>query len=218
MKVCTDACILGAWFAPKLPDVATVLDIGTGTGLLLLMLAQKCQAEMHGVEIDAAAFDQAKENIERSKWRKRISLLKGDVRTYPFPCKYDFIVANPPFYEHDLKSPIAERNTAMHGSELTFPELLDVIDKNLFSHGGFGVLLPYARSEFFIAMAAEKNFSPVEKLLVKQSPAHTHFRTVIHFRRHQEKFAPEFELTIQRENGLYTREFTELMRDYYLYI
>src|SRR5688500_12873682 len=78
MKVCTDACILGAWFSAKIPNYSTVLDIGSGTGLLMMMLAQRSQAEIHGIEIDPAAYEQLKENTHQNDWSKRMKVFHGD--------------------------------------------------------------------------------------------------------------------------------------------
>jgi tRNA1Val (adenine37-N6)-methyltransferase len=104
MKVCTDACILGAWFAAKIPEYCTVLDIGSGTGLLMMMLAQRTRSEIYGIEIDLSSYKQLKENISQNKWKERLKVFPGDARTYSFASKYDFIIVNPPFFENDLES------------------------------------------------------------------------------------------------------------------
>src|ERR1700722_2146648 len=93
MKVCTDACILGAWFADKAPSYARVLDIGSGTGLLMLMLAQKHKGEIRGIEIDGDAFHQLRENIDNSPWRQQLKVYPGDARTFSFPEKFDFVIS-----------------------------------------------------------------------------------------------------------------------------
>jgi tRNA1Val (adenine37-N6)-methyltransferase len=218
MKVCTDSCILGAWFAAKIPSYSFVLDIGSGTGLLMLMLAQKNKAEINGIEIDLAAVKQLRQNISASKWKDRLKIFPGDVRSWSFADKYDFIICNPPFYEGDLPSEHAQKNIAKHSSVLTFEELLFSIDKNLKASGSFGVLLPYHRAEEFERLALQNNFFLMEKLLIKQTPAHDYFRAVLHFSRSNENILSSFELTIQNEKGNYTEEFVELMKDYYLYL
>src|SRR6201996_3834206 len=91
MKVCTDACILGAWFAQKAPAYSQVLDIGSGTGLLMLMLAQKHKGEIRGIEIDLDAFRQLQQNIGQSPWPQMLRVFPGDARTFSFPEKFDFI-------------------------------------------------------------------------------------------------------------------------------
>ncbi|HTI11833.1 MAG TPA: methyltransferase [Puia sp.] len=218
MKVCTDACILGAWFAEKTPSYSLVLDIGSGTGLLMLMLAQKHKGEIQGIELDLAAFRQLKENITRSKWKDELRVFPGDVRSYVFPHKFDFIIANPPFFEGDLPATSDAANLAKHSSELTLAELLEVIDVNLESAGSFGILLPYHRVDYFIGLAAGRGFFLREKLLVRQTPKHDFFRGVLHFARRQDTYVPTTELCIKNEGGVDTEEFVELMKDYYLYL
>ncbi|HET6254701.1 MAG TPA: methyltransferase [Puia sp.] len=217
MKVCTDACILGAWFADKTPAYARVLDIGSGTGLLMLMLAQKHKGTVHGIEIDLDAFHQLKENIGGSPWRQSLKVYPGDVRSFTFPDKFDFIISNPPFFENDLPASSAAANLARHSKELTLSELLEAIDANLSHKGSFGVLLPYHRTAWFEEQAATGHgFTLREKLLVRQTPRHDFFRSILYLSRHRDNFVPTTELTIQDETGAYTEDFIELMQDYYL--
>jgi len=216
MKVCTDACILGAWFSEKTPAYSSVLDIGSGTGLLMLMLAQKHKGEIQGIELDLSAFKQLKDNIGQSRWRGELKVFPGDVRQFNFPHKFDFIITNPPFYERDLETDSHARNLARHSKELTLAELLAAIDENLSAEGSFGILLPYHRVNYFEGLAASRHFHLRERLLVRQTPRHDLFRAVLHFSRNKENFIPETELSIQDERGQYTDEFVELMRDYYL--
>jgi tRNA1Val (adenine37-N6)-methyltransferase len=217
MKVCTDACILGAWFGDKTPSYARVLDIGSGTGLLMLMLAQKHKGEIKGIEIDLDAFHQLKDNIAKSPWRQLLKVYPGDIRTYSFPEKFDFIISNPPFYENDLPASSPTANLARHSKELTLSELLAAIDTNLSNKGSFGVLLPYHRTGWFEELAAARHgFALNEKLLVRQTPRHDFFRSILRFSRQKDNFIPTSELSIQDNAGAYTEDFTELMKDYYL--
>jgi len=218
LKVCTDACILGAWFAEKIPSYSLILDIGSGTGLLMLMLAQKTRAEIHGIEIELECFRQLKENISINEWKERMKVFPGDVRQHSFPEKYDFIIANPPFFENDLRSTNKNKNIAKHGDELSLEELIKAILSNLKPTGTFGVLLPFDRSPYFEQLALQNNFYLREKLLIKQTPDHDHFRAVLHFSRNNNEKAPLYELIIKNELGNYTEEFVELMKDYYLHL
>jgi tRNA1Val (adenine37-N6)-methyltransferase len=214
MKVCTDACILGAWFADKAPGYARVLDIGSGTGLLMLMLAQKHKGDIHGIEIDLDAFRQLKDNIGNSPWRQLLRVHPGDIRSFSFPEKFDFIISNPPFYENDLPAASPSANLARHSKELTLSELLDAIDANLSPHGSFGVLLPYHRSTWFEELASARyGFT-----LVRQTPRHEFFRSILYLSRRKDNFIPTTELSIQDIAGAYTEDFTELMKDYYLHL
>jgi tRNA1Val (adenine37-N6)-methyltransferase len=216
MKVCTDACVLGAWFAEKIPSSCSVLDIGSGTGLLMLMLAQKNQAAIDGIELDLSSFKQLRENISNSRWKDFLRVFPGDVRSFSFPCKYDFIISNPPFFEGDLLSPKEQKNLAKHAVSLNLEELLIAIDHNLDPSGSFGILLPYHRMAGFEAMATGRGFYLHEKLLLKQSSRHPHFRSILRFSRNKSTFSSSAELSIQHNGGAYTEEFVVLMRDYYL--
>jgi tRNA1Val (adenine37-N6)-methyltransferase len=216
MKVCTDACVFGAWFAAKIADYSMILDIGSGTGLLIMMLAQKSSSEIHGIEIDLSSFKQLKENISQNEWAPRLKVSPGDAKTFSFPGRYDFIITNPPFYEHDLAADSEQKNLAMHSRELKLEELVTIIHNNLAPHGSFGILLPYHRWEYFDRLAMGSGFFLTEKLFLKQSPLHSPFRAILHYSRHKENFIPEFELIIHDKERNYTVEFTELMKDYYL--
>jgi len=218
MKVCTDACILGAWFAEKIPSYSTVLDIGSGSGLLMLMLAQKSKAKIFGIEMDLPSCKQSKENITGSRWSDRLKVFPGDARTYSFTDKFDFIISNPPFFEGDLLSPVEERNIARHSTALTLEELVNIMDLNLDVAGSFGILLPFHRTSYFESLATKKNFFLKERLLVKQNKNHHFFRSILHFSRKEEINPGSFELIIHTETGHFSSEFIELMRDYYLYL
>lgn len=218
MKVCTDACILGAWFAEKISQESSVLDIGAGSGLLTLMLAQKVKAQFDAIEKDAQSFKQMTENIERSKWKDTINAYMGDAITYVFPQLYDFIICNPPFYENDLKSDDKKKNLAKHDTGLTLEALIQVIDQNLAANGSFGILLPFHRTVPFEQIALAKGFHLHEKLLVRQTPGHNFFRSILHFTRSNIHTEQTGELIIKQKDGNYSSAFTTLLKDYYLYL
>jgi tRNA1Val (adenine37-N6)-methyltransferase len=218
MKVCTDACILGAWFAEKIAANSMVLDIGSGSGLLMMMLAQKNNAEIHGIEIDPPSFKQLTENINDSKWKDKLKAFHGDARTFTFPNQYDFIITNPPFFENDLLANEDNLNVARHSKLLTLEELVKVIDLNLSKDGSFGILLPFHRLEYFAGLSNKHGFWLSEQLLVKQTPSHNYFRAILHFKRKADEFTARHELVIQDGKANYTPEFTGLLKDYYLYL
>ena len=218
MKVCTDSCILGAWFSEKIAPGAKVLDIGAGSGLLTLMLAQKAEAQFHAIEKDSHAFEQMKENVEQSKWKEKISMFIGDATTCTFPQAYDFIICNPTFYEHDLKSDNEKKNLARHATGLSLSDLTMVIDRNLSASGSFGILLPYQRSQQYEQLALSSGFHLYEKLLVRQTPRHDFFRSILHFTRYPVQQKQPEALIIKKEDGSYSDAFTDLLKAYYLYL
>ena len=217
MKVCTDACILGAWFSRRMAAGARVLDIGSGTGLLMLMLAQRHEGAIQGIELDADACGQLRENIAQSPWASRLKVFEGDVRNIVFPDKFDLIISNPPFFEDDLAAGSTAKNLARHSKALNLSELIDVLDANLARAGGFAVLLPARRTEYFETLAAGRGFHLATRLTISQRPGDEPFRMILQFSRKEEGPASSSGLVIRNDDGSYTMEFVNLMKDYYLY-
>ena len=220
MKVCTDACIFGAWVAEKIGNghlpVANVLDIGAGTGLLSLMLAQKDNnVIIDAAEVEADSYQQAKENFMNSKWNDRLNIFHTDVKNFDPGKKYDLIMSNPPFYENELLSKEKNNNLAKHHEGLTLKDLIEVIKIRLSPGGHFAVLLPNHRVKNFENMAEENGFFLKEKLLIKQTPSHNFFRGVLLFSNNKPDTITN-ELTIKNKEGNYTVEFKALLEDYYL--
>lgn len=222
MKVCTDACIQGAFAAERAGDFPKtglhILDIGTGTGLLTLMLAQKLPAaSFDTIEINDDAYLQSKKNFAVSPWPGRIRTFKGDIRRHSFTKKFDLIICNPPFYEKGLKSLSAFRNQAMHATHLNPDDLLQALENNLSEKGHACIMYPVAEAESFIKKAALFHFYPLEILKVKQSPKHDPFRSIICFRKKQQSILSE-ELCIRDDNGNYTPAFISLLKPFYLHL
>lgn len=218
MKVCTDACLFGGWVAQKVVSWqmtdSSILDIGSGTGLLSLMLAQQTVAQIDAIEMDEAAAEQAADNFEGSPWKERLQVIKGDAKLVHLGKKYALIISNPPFFENDLKSEDAKRNLALHSEELSLQELLSIIKSHLAVNGKFAVLLPYHRKDVFIQLAKNEGFFLEEVVSVKQTPKHTFFRVMLLFSAINESVI-EREIII-REGESYTNEFIDLLKDYYL--
>ena len=219
MKVCTDACLFGAWVAKKLAlreiIAENILDIGCGTGLLNLMLAQKSKAEIDAVEIDEDAFKQAKDNTNSSKWSEKINIHHASIKDFQSLKKYDLIICNPPFYENQLKSENSERNMAMHATTLSYSELVLQIKKHLAPNGITAVLLPYETVKNFEVMLLNQKLFITEKLNVAHSPSHPFFRSMLLI---SDKENEQFEhcFHIKNNDKEYSNEFKELLEDYYL--
>lgn len=225
MKVTTDACLFGAWIAEELEssteNYTSCVDIGAGTGLLSLMLAQKIPyCSIEAVEIDKEAAAQALDNIHSSPWKNQINLREADVREISLPNKVDLIISNPPFYEDDLRSPHANKNKAHHDDSLLLTEVLAFIKNNLQPHGHFFILLPFKRkAEVEKAFSLEKLYLEKE-LLVKPSPEKEYFRIMIKGTHKslstRNTISQTMEITDTKGN--YTPSFTTLLKDYYLYL
>jgi len=162
MKVGFDAVMLGAWAA--IPEkTANVLDIGTGSGVIALMLAQRTPetVNIYGIELDEEASGQAVENAAQSPWANRIKILQGDFNhfsaiknTYSLPLQFEVIVSNPPFYENHLLPPGEKRNLARHAGRLSYVQLLKGVSELLAPEGLFSVILPHQQAQSFRQSAA----------------------------------------------------------------
>ncbi len=225
MKVSTDACIFGAAISESFADsvlqdnstIKDYLDIGTGTGLLSLMLAQKTTAFIDAVEMEEAACKQASENFKASPFKERLSIYHADILNFKSGKKYNGIFSNPPFYEGDQQSPDKQINAAKHDTALTLQQLLIVVASLLKSDGVFAVLLPYHRVNECIEKAIGQGFYLQEKLLVRHSVKHPFFRGLLYFVK-QPVVTVTKELVIKNEEGFYTAGFTGLLKDYYLHL
>ncbi len=217
MKVTTEACILGAWFAGKGLIPSRILDIGSGTGLLMMMMAQRYDCPVDGIEIEPSSHAQSMINIALSPWEERLQVYNEDARTHSMLHSYDLIVTNPPFYEKSLLSVDKARNLAMHDSGLTLSILLDVILRHLSPDGSFGILLPTDRSIIFEEMAIKKGCVTIDRLMVKQSPAHGYFRTILHMQKGTDHIGGKvYEMAIRDSEGVYSEAFRSMMQPYYL--
>lgn len=227
MKVTTDSCLFGAWVAAEVrsqdaiaigSEAKGLLDIGAGTGLLSLLIAQQNNFAIDAIEIDKHAFLQASENIAASPWGERIKIFHTDIKDFNLPATYDIIVCNPPFYENEWQSGDLKRNIAHHSSELLLNDLLDIISASLQPGGKFYLLLPYKRHEEIMKLFDEKNIFLTRKILVRQSDDHAYFRFMIEggFERSADTITSD--LFIKNKNNEYTNEFTTLLKDYYLYM
>jgi len=225
MKVTTDACLFGAWVAQEVESeklkVESAIDIGTGTGLLALMLAQKNpEMEIDAIEIDKDAAEQANINVGSSPWKEQINILQGDVKAFSFEKEFDLIISNPPFYENEIRSATDSKNVAHHSENLTLKELLEIIKNNLSKTGSFFLLFPYKRNEEIKKLLKDHELSISKILFVRQSVKHDYFRIMLKGKlSDQENMETEFnEMSIWDDSQQYTDEFKQLLKDYYLHL
>ena len=219
MKVCTDACLFGAFAANRSPlTVHHILDIGAGTGLLSLMLKQKnLHAIIDAVEIDEASAKQAKKNFDNSLWKERLNVYNESIQQFAKSIhkKYDVIICNPPFFENDLKSESKKRNLALHSIALSLEELIFIVDLLLAADGRFFVLVPFHRTKYFEELLLKNKLCMKEKVLIKQTTKHNYFRTMFWIDRNANAIN-QSEIIIMNEENEYSIRFKELLKDYYL--
>ncbi|OON70154.1 tRNA1(Val) (adenine(37)-N6)-methyltransferase [Hymenobacter sp. CRA2] len=218
MKVSTDACLLGAVAAVE--GATRILDVGTGTGLLALMAAQRNPtARIEAVEIDAGAAAQAVQNTAVSPWAARIQVYAQSLDDFAAtqPGAFDHILSNPPFFRHSLRSPDAQRTAARHAADdtLSFAELAGFAAAHLTPTGRFTVLLPPPEMQEFEREARRAGLSPVTRLVVHHRPGSKPLRHVTAFGRHSEAVSTAA-LYIHAADESYSAEFRALLRDFYL--
>lgn len=222
MKIGTDTVLLGAWAA--IAQASSILDIGTGTGILALMCAQRKPSSLiHAIEIEAQAYQQATENIQQSPWAKTIQTVHQSIQDYckqPLLPSYDSIISNPPFFENKKSTSInnQERSTARITEQLSFQDLLDCILLLLKPSGNFSLILPIQEGNIFIQLALSKGFYLKQKIEVISRIGKDPNRLLIEL-----VLAPTAShfssLTIRNTGTVYhdyTKEYIDLHQDFYL--
>lgn len=213
MKVGTDGVLLGAW--ADLASSARILDIGTGTGLIALMMAQRCPASITAIDLDEAAVEQAVENVLRSPWKERIYVHQQDVCSYHPEVCFDTIVSNPPYFVDSLKCPDSQRNTARHTDTLNAADLLAKVKELLTPEGRFSVILPADQTEMLIHMAAGEGLYPSRHTAVITRPGLAPKRSLLEFRKTKTALQAD-ELVIELDRHVYSEAYIALTRDFYL--
>ena len=217
MKIGTDAVLLGAWTDLD-SQPYSILDIGTGTGVLALMLAQRSRAELiDAIEIDDAAYEQCVGNFETSDWGDRLFCYHAslDEFTEEIEDQYDLIISNPPFYTDTFKTENEERNKARFEDAMPFIELLKSVSKLLSPTGHFNVVIPFSEENSFIELAAKEGLHPSRILHVRGQKSSPIKRSLICFMFETQTIETQ-ELTIEIARHQYTKEYTNLTKDFYL--
>ena len=223
MKVTTDSCLFGSWCAEEIKkdnnkeEIKKILDIGTGSGLLSLMIAQKNDCFIDAIEMDEAAAQQAKQNIAASAWKDKISVHQINAIRHSYQQLYNAIISNPPFYENELESPDNKKNIAHHGEGLRLSQLMALIKKQLLSDGSFYLLLPYKRKIEIEKIIAKENLFIEKRILVSQSTGHTPFRLMIKGTS-VPSVLKEKQIFIRDTQKQYSKEFIYYLKDYYLHL
>lgn len=227
MKIGTDSVLLGAW-CPIDNNPFSVLDIGAGTGILSLMLAQRSNAEhpclqgeltkqIDAIEIDENAYEQCVENFEASPWSDRLFCFHAGLDEFVDEPEdeYDIIISNPPFYSEDYKTDNEQRDLARFQEAMPFEELVEAADLLLSENGIFAVILPFTEEEKFIAIAKKLDLFPFKITRVKGTPTSEIKRSLLAFSRTSKSITMD-ELIIETARHQYTEEYIELTKAFYL--
>ncbi len=220
MKVTTDSCVFGSWI--DVPPTGRVLDAGTGTGLLALMMAQRFQQlEITGVELEEAAYRDAALNFAKSPFAGRLRAVLADVLTFDDGQPYDTIVCNPPFFLNALPAKNKPRNMARHASDtFSVDGFLDAVARLLRMNGELFLILPPAEASVWMEKAAVRNVFPISICRLSHNQDRTPHRWMIAMRRQDINTKPACTESNLRlfENGTYSKEIQALLRPFYLYL
>jgi tRNA1Val (adenine37-N6)-methyltransferase len=214
MKVGTDAMVLGALVQSENPS--TILDIGTGTGVLALMMAQKfSKAQILAIEIEPSAADEAKINVANSPWSERINVFQSDLKDWVEEQKFELIISNPPFYTDGLLNPNPHRAQARHVFSLPFDLLFSKVANLLQIDGAFWMIAPYADIEMIFAEAQKVNLWPTKHIEIFGKRDGTAIRAILSFSLDKEKSVEIDQLTIRELDGAYTAEYIAWTIDFH---
>ncbi len=217
MKVGTDGVLLGAW--ANVENTAQILDIGTGTGLIALMLAQRKQnAIIDALEIEENAYQQACENVVQSKWNNRISIFHTSLQEFESSKKYDLIVSNPPFFSQSLKNRDNAKTAARHNDSLSPLELAQHSKRLLTPNGRIAVIYPMNEAQLFLKIAQKMGLYPRRITQVIPAISKQSKRTLVEIQQ-MPCDTIETELCIEKEQRhTYTDEYIDLTKDFYLHL
>ena len=213
MKVGTDGVLLGAW--ANVSQARHILDIGTGTGLIALMLAQRSDARITAIDIDEEAVAQATDNAENSPWASRIRVLQQDLCQYCTEQRFDVIVSNPPYFIDSLKCPDSQRNTARHTDTLDARRLLQKASELLHPEGQFSLVIPAEQVSQIQQIGEECGLYLTRHTAVITRPELPPKRALLEFRKTQATYQTD-ELVIELDRHVYSEGYIDLTCDFYL--
>lgn len=215
MKVGTDGVLLGSW--AKANKHNRILDIGTGTGLIALMAAQRFpEATIEAVEIDADAANQARSNFECSPWGERLILHETRIQDFASDDYFNLIISNPPFFENSKKSGDKAKDLARHTDQLAYTELIFAANNLLKEGGTFAVIIPWANANKFIRLAKAQGLYCNKICAVKSTPAKEPKRALIAFNKFKSECEEEELIVESGGRHQYSNEYIKLTEDFYL--
>jgi tRNA1Val (adenine37-N6)-methyltransferase len=204
---------------PNRKQLFSILDIGTGTGIIALMLAQRSNAEqIDALEIDEEAYEQSVDNFENSPWGDRLFCFHAGLDEFVEEPEdeYDLIISNPPFYSEDYKTASKQRDRARFQDAMPFADLIEAADLLLSENGVFAVIIPFKEEDAFLALAKEHELYPIKITRVKGTLTTEVKRSLLAFGRNENLDLIIDELVIENARHIYTEEYIELTKEFYL--
>lgn len=216
MKVTTDACFFGACFTPN--DEGRILDIGTGTGLLSLMTAQKTNASIDAIEVNEDAFLQAQANFSSSPWANQLSVFHTALKEFQPANSYNQIICNPPFFVKSFQGQSKNKNQALHANTLSMEDLAHHASRLMNDEGELWVMYPEAEMQQFIRIAEESGLIPHSRVILRNTKEGPVFREIVEFCKMQRNLKLHTDVYIKEPEGSYSQAFIKALRDYYLHL
>jgi tRNA1Val (adenine37-N6)-methyltransferase len=216
MKVGTDAVLLGS--VVKVGKSGSILEIGTGSGVIALIIAQRSNASIDAIEIDKESAEQAAANTLASPWTDRINIIRDSLQEFTPKAlkKYDLIISNPPFFSCSLKSPDKKRNLSRHDEGLSYAELIGCSSVLMAEGGSLWVILPVNESTIFISMAEKEGFMLHFRMNIISKEGRKAHRCILEFKKSVTGNPEEETLVILDANGIHTADYKELTKDFYI--
>jgi len=215
MKVGTDAVLLGV--STDICKAGTILDVGTGCGVIALILAQRSDVKIEAIDIDKSSIEDAMDNFNKSPWSGRLKAFHTSLQDYANESKfaYDLIVSNPPFFENSLESPDVKKKLSKHSDTLSHSELITSVARLLSPNGKFEVILPFTEREKFVNLALIENLFCSREILISPKMGKNPNRIILQFNREKSK-RKILELMVRNQDNSFTEEYISLTKDFYL--
>jgi tRNA1Val (adenine37-N6)-methyltransferase len=217
MKVGTDAVLLG--ILANLPSNGKILEVGTGTGVISLIIAQRCKAQITAIDIHQASVWEARANFKESPWSDRLKALMISYQLYATqgnPIRYDLIISNPPFFENDLKSTDENRNLARHNDHLSYRDFLLASRYFISENGKLCLILPVNEGKLFIEEAENLGFYLQKKIEIKPKSEKEANRLILSFGNQILNEIEQESITIRNSDNSYTKAYKKLTEDFYV--
>jgi tRNA1Val (adenine37-N6)-methyltransferase len=214
LKVGTDSMLLGSFISSD--SKLQGLDLGAGTGVLSLMLAQKNQKlQIDAVEIDANVANECALNFQNSKWRKNLKCITADYLQFPFKKKYDLIFSNPPYHFENILSPDNGVNISKHSLLSDYIQFFKLVKQLITENGDFWIILPFSSSDQLTKLASEHRLFLKEYICIHSKPSKKNIRVILNFSSQKQVAIREREFVIRNENNLYSEEYIALTKDFH---